>query len=54
MTLTVHCLVCDHTYAEPEVNLEECPHCFNGDMTKTVYLQPSEDDYGSNEWAGGK
>jgi len=40
----VHCLICDHIYLEPEINLEECPNCFNADMTQTVYLQRSENN----------
>jgi|APFre7841882654_1041346.scaffolds.fasta_scaffold82780_2 hypothetical protein len=51
MALTVHCLVCDRTYVEPEVNLETCPHCFNADMSRTVYLQASEDDLSDRDTA---
>jgi len=40
--IRIRCLVCDRTYPEPEVNFEECPHCFNSDMTQTEFVPQQE------------
>lgn len=40
----IRCLVCNRTYAEQDVNLGECPHCFNGDMTQTEFVLELDDE----------
>ena len=42
--IRIRCLVCQRTYAEQDINLEECPHCFNADMTQTEFIPQQEDE----------